>query len=198
VSGQSTKPAADARRRLCSARVIGLAVNHGRCGGRENCPWVGGSTTHAQTHPPRSELSSIPHISWSEPTVQGSVNPSFHTGTRSSYGGQATRMPAESSGVLGDWALQRSRPIAAIACVASPLFIHPLDSAKEVRSKIQHQVPKSFRLVQALLLAPVTLLVVKVAPAVVEASLHTAHQCFTICPSLGLHFRSRTINVVWP
>ena len=59
--------------------------------------------------------------------VQGSVNPSFHTGTRSSYGGQATRMPAKSSDELDDWALERNRPIMAIACVASPLLsIHSI------------------------------------------------------------------------
>jgi hypothetical protein len=54
--------------------------------------------------------------------------------------------------------------------------------SQTARSKIQHQVPKSFRLAQALLLAPVTLLVVKVAPAVVAASLHTV-QCTSASPS---------------
>jgi hypothetical protein len=97
--------------------VVGLKVSVGRST----------TTLHGLLNLGASELSSIPHISWSEPTVQGSVNPSFHTGTRSSYGGQATRMPAKSSGELGDWALERSRPIMAIACIASPLlFIHSI------------------------------------------------------------------------
>jgi len=97
--------------------VVGLKMSVGRSK----------TTPHRLVDLGASELSSIPHISWSEPSVQGSVNPSFHTGTRSSYGGQATRMPAKSSGEMGDWALERSRPSTAIACVASPLlFIHPI------------------------------------------------------------------------
>ena len=140
------------------------------------------TTTYARAPQPGSARAlSIPHISWSEPTIQGSANSSFHTGTRSSYGGQATRMPAKPSDELGDWALGTQQAHYGNSVCRLATFIH---SAKQRDPKFSIESLNLFVL-RRLCFWHLSLLVVKVAPAVV-ASLHTVHQCFTIFLSLGL------------